>query len=365
MYLEYLSCADAPSCPEECPICATCMELMGCSMDGTEDRSRWISNILLLVAVGLAVCCCGVHLHLQSRSDRRAMQTPLVQGAEKGLPSSPEPPTGGPLTMWFYPIVSLFGLGQGSTSTPPDRSKVYLVPEVSNENEVPQEVPAPADDGSRSSRSSAVYLAPVGQQHPSAEPDKERPTEPVDIVWISSKKAAGEVTDSQGKPGHPSANPDSKPPAKPEVVLEAPLPPKQGRDVWLAPTHSSGDPTSDYDLLRSATDVTGEPPAQPKVVPKAAEQGSNVWLAPTHSSVEPTSDYDALRAPSDGNTESADSNANSDNAFEDYSVVGPDYDMVREESDYAMARAPSELPADKGVESDIEEEDDVYLAPVD
>mmetsp|Transcript_27910 Transcript_27910/g.58949 ORF Transcript_27910/g.58949 Transcript_27910/m.58949 type:complete len:342 (+) Transcript_27910:188-1213(+) len=65
---------ESPPCPDNCPVCNTCMSLLGCSLDGNQDENRLIANkgtadkddlpIVVGVAAAVLVFVVGVSTYM-------------------------------------------------------------------------------------------------------------------------------------------------------------------------------------------------------------------------------------------------------------------------------------------------------------
>lgn len=93
MDLGLLSCSDASSCPSACPICATCMQLMGCTSVTTGISSERTSNTVYVVAAAIGLLVFGLVYFTvrRQREDDGDLQAHLM--ADEQLESTPPPPT--------------------------------------------------------------------------------------------------------------------------------------------------------------------------------------------------------------------------------------------------------------------------------
>ena len=111
--LELLSCSDAKKCPNSCPICSACMQLMGCTQVTTGISSDRTSNTLYVVAATIGLLVFGMVYFVARRNrEQGELGAHLMENEEMGtsVPPSPPllPPTGpstssGEPNVWLAP----------------------------------------------------------------------------------------------------------------------------------------------------------------------------------------------------------------------------------------------------------------------
>jgi len=116
--LGLLQCSDADLCPAECPICSTCMQLIGCTRVTTGVTAERTSNTLYVVAAAVGLLVFGlVYFTARRRRDRSELGAHLMENEAMDSasppaaplvvpPVSPTPPPSQEPTVWLAPDVS-------------------------------------------------------------------------------------------------------------------------------------------------------------------------------------------------------------------------------------------------------------------
>ena len=91
--LGLLSCSDASMCPGACPICSTCMQLIGCTFVTTGITSGRTSNTLYVVAAAIGLLVFGLVYFTARRRREEDGELHAHLMANERLESSPRPPT--------------------------------------------------------------------------------------------------------------------------------------------------------------------------------------------------------------------------------------------------------------------------------
>lgn len=109
--LELLSCSDSSLCPAACPICATCMQLIGCTSVTTGISSDRTSNTLYVVAAAIGLLVFGLvyftaRRQREEEGDLHAHLMANEQAAASSPPEAPIPPSSEQPNVWLAPDVT-------------------------------------------------------------------------------------------------------------------------------------------------------------------------------------------------------------------------------------------------------------------
>jgi hypothetical protein len=106
--LELLSCEDASLCPAECPICSTCMQLMGCTTVTTGIKSGRTSNTVFVLAAGIGLVVFGLIYFVARRNRGNSdLATHLMEDEEIDQPEDfPGSLDDDAPTVWLAPDVA-------------------------------------------------------------------------------------------------------------------------------------------------------------------------------------------------------------------------------------------------------------------
>jgi len=72
-----LDCEDMDVCPSSCPICKSCLELVGCASSVTTDRVGATQSWLFFIAVTLGTMACGAMYYIRRRRSRQITEAHL------------------------------------------------------------------------------------------------------------------------------------------------------------------------------------------------------------------------------------------------------------------------------------------------